>query len=95
MDTGDTATAYEAPQYAGKVVQMDGTGSVTMQGSLVPAGAAVTPVFGTLHKVDTTDLIVADAEPQQVLEDCYQIRPDVTTGTGVDVYLMVTTTSRR
>lgn len=96
VDTADTATAYEAPQYSGKVAQRVGTGSVTMQGTLVPAGAATaTPTWGALHKVDLTDLVLADDEPQQILEDCYQVRPDVTTGSNVDVYLMITTTSRR
>lgn len=97
LDTGDTATAYSAPQYAGKAVQIETSTatSVTMQGSLVPPNAVPTPVWGTLHKVDLTDLVLIDAEPQQVLEDCYQVRPNVTTGSDVDVYLLVTTTSRR
>ena len=99
LDTGDTATGYAAPQYAGKSVQMDaGTStatSVTVQGTLIPTESAITPLWGTLHKVDLTDLTLTDAEPAQILEDCYQVRPNVTSGTDVDVYLMVTTTSRR
>lgn len=99
LDTNDTATGYAAPQYAGKSVQMDaGTStdtSVTIQGTLAPTESSLTPVWGTLHKVDLTDLALTDSEPAQVLEDCYQVRPLVTTGSDVDVYLMVTTTSRR
>lgn len=96
LETGDTATAYAAPQYSGKVIQMDadGTASVTVQGTLVPAGATIAAVWGDLHSVDLTTATTTDASPLQILEDCYQIRPTVTTGTDVDVYLMVTTSAR-
>lgn len=96
LDANGTASAYSAPQYGGKAVQMLGTGNVTMKGSLIPTQSSITPIFGTLHKVDATDLVLTDTEPQQVLEDCYQIRPEAAnTATTCDVYLMLTTTSRR
>lgn len=94
MNANDTATAYTAPQYSGKVVQASGSGAaVTMQGTLVPT--ATVPVWSTLHDPASADLVLSDAEIRQVLEDCYQIRPTMSTGTDIDVYLMVTTSSRR
>jgi len=96
LNTGDTATAYSAPQYSGKAVQMDvdSTASVTMQGTLVPEGAVATPVWGDLHQADLTTATLVDASVLQILEDCAQIRPNVTTGSDVDVYLMVVTSAR-
>ena len=101
--SGDSGVPYLAPQYSGKVVQISGTAGagdiILMEGSLDPGAS---PGFGTLHDPQGNDisLVTADITAkklEQVLEDCYQIRPRMTAGTAVNVViqLMITTSARR
>ena len=100
---GDSGEPYLAPQYSGKVVQITGTAGVggvcIIEGSLEPG----TPIYGPLNdpqgvaiSFDATEIGANDFN--QILEDCYQIRPRVTAGDGatsLTVYLMINTTARR
>jgi hypothetical protein len=98
---GDTGQPYSCPHFSGRAVQVvSGTAgvglSVAVEGTLVPDGqVTVSPVFKALKDPSSTVIaLTAIGNISQVLEDVYQIRPNVTAGDGttnVDVYLLVTT----
>lgn len=83
---GDDGAPYKAPAHSDKTAQTTGTfgagGSVSLQGTNAPDGAAAS--MAVLHRADgaAPDAAMADAEPITPLENPLWIRPLVTAGDG-------------
>ena len=100
----DVGLAVTAPHFPDKCVQVEGTfgaaGAVTIQGSLY----TTTPTWSTLNDANGNALAIATAGPsgvshiETILENVYQIRPNVLTGDGttsLTVKLLCSTQARR
>ena len=99
LANADTGAPYTAPQFSDKSVQISGTfgvgGTVLIEGSLVSNGTAV---WGTLNDPNGNTLSVTAAKVEAVLENTYQIRPNVTAGDGttaLTVRMLISTVARR
>lgn len=105
MLTTDVGSPYVAPQFPEKSVQVSGTPGgvdpvVIIQGTNVFTG---TPAWGTLTDASDNALSFATADVtankiETILQNCYQIRPNVTAGDGttsVTVRLLISTIARR
>ena len=105
LGNGDVGEPYPVSGFPDRSVQVTGTqgtgGNCQLQGSNMGLADGVTPpLFGALHKVDTSTLNVGSpaASPiDTILEHCTLIRPSVTAGDGTtsyDVYLCIGNVSR-
>lgn len=102
LDAGDTGKPVVAPHYPDKTVQVDngagsyGDSTVTIQGTLEVSESPT--LWQTLNDPSSTALSAIAADKiEGVLENVYQIRPSVsgTTGSNIEVYLMINTIARR
>lgn len=102
LNAGDTGTPVVAPHYPDKTVQVDngagsyGDSTVTIQGTLEVSASPT--LWQTLNDPNGTALSAIAADKiEGILENVYQIRPSVsgTTGTNLEVYLMINTIARR
>lgn len=91
----DTGVPFDAPHYTDKSIQVLGTfgsgGKCTVEGTNMPA----TPTYATLNDPQGNILEITTAKIEAILENVYQIRPNIVAGDGttaLDVYLLVTTT---
>jgi hypothetical protein len=89
---GDTGKPVPCWMYADKSIQVIGTfgsgGTCTIQGSNMDA----TPTWATLVDPQGNALAITGAKTEAILENTYQIRPNVTAGDGstdLDVYLLM------
>jgi hypothetical protein len=98
---GDTGAPYKLPHRPIMTVQATGTfgvgGTVTMEGSVDSAAA---PSFSTMKEADgTAGTLATGAESmKQLLENVYQVRPNVTAGDGTTslvVWMLINTMARR
>lgn len=96
LAANDDGAPVNAPHFSGKAVQRVAGTSITtaIEGTLhMPSE---TEVWGAVHDPLGADLVLADAEVRQVLEDCVQIRPRNPDGVnGATVRLLITTPARR
>ena len=78
----DTGKSYVMPYFSEKTVQVEGTfgtgGKCALQGSLMVS----TPTFQTLNDPQGNVLEIAAAKIEAVLENVYQIRPNIIAGDG-------------
>jgi len=88
----DTGKPYVMPYFSEKTVQVEGTfgtgGKCAIQGSLM----AETPTFETLNDPQGNVLEIASAKIEEVLENAYQIRPNIIAGdagTDLTCYLLL------
>lgn len=101
MQNGDTGTPVIACSFSDKTIQVEGTfgvgGAATIQGSNYTSS----PTWATLNNAGGTALVIQTASPphvQTILENPYQIRPNITGGDGttaLTVKLAVVTQARR
>lgn len=98
LDADDTGSPYACvSHYPDKVVQITGTfdtTTVTMQGTL-DTGAS--PTYFTLTDPQGNAISKTAAAGEQILENCYKIRPSVSGGASTDitVKLLLSTVARR
>jgi hypothetical protein len=78
----DTGKPYVMPYFSEKTVQVEGTfgtgGKCAIQGSLMIS----TPTFQTLNDPQGNVLEIAAAKIEALLENSYQIRPNIIAGDG-------------
>ena len=98
MAQGDVGATYEASaHYPDKCVQFTGTfggATIVLQGSLGTAS----PTYFTLTDPQGNAISKTDVAGEQVLENCYTVRPNITGGDGttaITVKLLMTTIARR
>jgi len=94
LDYQDTGAPFIAPNYSEKSVQVKGTfstgGECTIQGSNDPS----TPTYATLADPQGNALTISAAGIETILENVYQIRPNITGGDGstdLTVVMLVST----
>src|SRR5512139_3355118 len=94
LANGDTGQPFRCPHYTDKAVQISGTfgagGNCRIQGAHDPDS----PTWATLNDAQGNALDVGLAKIEQVLENVYQIQPNITAGDGttaLTVHLLVAT----
>ena len=95
----DTGKPFILPAFADKSVQVHGTfgagGNCRIKGSNFTTG---TPTWATLNDPQGNALDVTAAKIEQILENPYQIQPEITAGDGttsLTVRLLASTVARR
>ena len=95
MDYQDTGAPFIAPHFSDKSIQLTGTlstgGECTIQGS----NFVSTPTWATLADPQGTALTMTALGLETILENIYQIRPNITGGDGstdLTVTLLISTT---
>jgi len=88
-ETNNLGQPIQLPRFAEKTIQVYGTwgssGSVKIEGSLLPES----PSWIGLADPQGNDLTLTASKMEQILENIYQVRPNVIAGTGVDLTVVI------
>lgn len=95
LANGDTGAPLPCPHLADETVQVVGTFGVGGNCRIEGSNFLETPTYGTLNDPQGTALDFSLAKIEQILENTYWVRPNVTAGdatTDLDVYMLIHTT---
>ena len=97
LANGDTGAPYLAPHFSDKCIQADNTfstgGSANIEGTNDPLAAN----YSTLHASDGNALTFTAEGIEQISENPYLLRPNITAGDGstdINVRMVITTMAR-
>jgi hypothetical protein len=92
---GDTGAPLPCPHLADESVQVVGTFGVGGNCRIEGSNFLETPTYATLNDPQGSALDFALAKVEQILENTYWVRPNITAGdvtTLLDVYMLIHTT---
>lgn len=98
LANADTGAPFIGPSYPDKSVQVTGTFGVGGNCRIKGSNFTGTPTWATLNDPQGNALDITAAKIEQLLENVYQIQPEITAGDGttsLTVRLIATTHARR
>lgn len=95
LANGDTGAPFPCPHLADETIQVLGTFGVGGNCRIEGSNFLDTPTYATLNDPQGSALDFSSAKVEQILENTYWVRPNVTAGDGttlLDVYMLIHTT---